>query len=158
MLWMVLVKGQIFGLRKISDSNLSESQTPLNNIKILLIKRINLQLHKLLCLFEQGCVTIPPWKTAKAFWFPTGPTLVDLPGYHMGNQFMKPKTEKEPSQMPYGQTASSNAFTSLGVLLDVWVEWILSPDQILCQTSTRSSLGRTSQVREDVFDLNSFIF
>lgn len=40
----------------------------------------------------------------------------------MGNQFMKPKTEKELSQMPYGQTASSNAFTSLGVPLEVWVE------------------------------------
>lgn len=94
-------------------------------------------------LFEQGCVTIPPWKTDRAFWFPAGSTLADLPGYNMKKQLIKPKTEKKPSQMPYGQTASSNAFASFGVPLNVWVEWIL-PDQIICQVSTRSNLGNAS--------------
>lgn len=151
------MKGQIFGLRNISDTNLRKSQAPLDNIKILSIKRRNLLLHKNYCaFFNLGCVIIPPWQTAKASWCPTGPTLVDLPGYHMANQFMKPWTAKEPSQMPYGQTASSNAFASLGVPLEVWVEWILPPAQILCQTFTRSSLGRTPRVNASIFQHSKF--
>jgi len=34
----------------------------------------------------------------------------------MEKQFMKPKDGKKASQMPYGQTASSKAFASFGVL------------------------------------------
>lgn len=142
------VKGQIFGLRNISDTNLRKNHTPLDNINILLIKRSNLLLHKSNCaFFNPGCVIIPPWQTAKASWCPTGSTLADLPGYHMGNQFMKPKLQRNHAKYHMDKLPVQML---LRVLVFLWKsglsEFFLLLKYCVRHLSTRSSLRSTPAV------------
>lgn len=155
---MVLVKGKKFGLRKISDTNLSKSQIPLDNIKILLIKRSNSELRKSYCGFLNRAVLSPPLKNSQSVLVSCRPNTCRLARLPHGKTVHETWNWKGTKPNAIWTNCQLKCFYKSWCHFGVWVERLASPDQIPCQTSTRSSRGSPSQVKEVVFDPNSLIF